>query len=176
MGLVWLLAVAAVGSVTYLVVDRAGQEIGDVRGTPRVVAGPSVRASSTSAPPTRTSPRPTPTRTKKPTPTPSPTRTTATVAPQPTSTPATTTTEPTRTATPSPTRSTRTDSFSTRGGTVVASCTGDRIEVESITPRDGWRIERDVEGDQLEVHFTSAEDEVEIKIRCVGGVPTKVGD
>ncbi len=176
MGLVWLLVVAAVGSVTYLVVDRAGKEIGDTSGTSQVVAAPSLRTSTTSRP-TPSSPRPTATRTRtttpKSTPKSTPTPTVSAVTPVPSRRTTPIEAPPTPTPTTSPTR---TASFTTKGGTVVASCTGDRMVVGSIRPRNGWSLEREVEGDHLEVHFKASEDEVEIKIRCRDGVPTEVQD
>lgn len=165
--LVWLLVVAAVGSVTYLVVDRAGRGIGDTsQSRPLAVATP---ASATPAP-TRATPRPsrTPTRTASPSPRSSSTRSPANPAPATTAAPA-----PTATTAPAP----RTESFSTRGGTVVATCIDGSVRLDSITVRDGWRFEREVEDGYVEVKFDAEEaDEIELKIGCRGGVPVRVGD
>jgi hypothetical protein len=42
--------------------------------------------------------------------------------------------------------------------------------------RDGWRVENEVEGGTLEVKFKAEEAEIEVTLRCVGGVPTRVHD
>ncbi len=178
MALAWVLVVAAVGTVTYLVVDRAGRALGQASDTSTLVAAPPSTSSRTAAPTsTGSSPSPSPGRSSTPRSTLGPT-----AAPAPTvptgSTGSATTVRPSSTPTPTPTPtrtvSTRTASFTTRGGTVVASCTGDRIRLDSITPRDGWGFEPEIDGSQLEVKFTSRQDEVELHIRCVGGVPTGV--
>ena len=180
--LAWVLVVAAVGSVTYLVVDRAGEGIGDTS-TSRPMAAPPTTTPTASS--TSTSPRPSRT--------PEPTRTT-TRTPRPTSVstpapaPTRTTTRPKATTpAPAPTRTTtapvsRTKTFSTAGGTVVATCTDGRVRLDSVTPRNGWRFETDDEGGYVEVQFKTVggdeedEDEVEVKIACRSGVPTRVDD
>lgn len=63
-------------------------------------------------------------------------------------------------------------SFSTRGGTVVARCTAGGVEVLGITPRDGWRVDQDLEEGRLEVHFKATGDEVKLDVACVNGVAT----
>ncbi len=71
----------------------------------------------------------------------------------------------------------RTVSFTTPGGTVVASCAGAELSLESITPFDGWRFEEDTEHDGFEVAFVpggDGDDEVEIILACVGGSPQRV--
>lgn len=76
--------------------------------------------------------------------------------------------------------STRTESFSTQGGTVVVSCDGSQVTLESITVRDGWRFEQEAERGRLEVKFEArADDDVddaELDIACVDGAPTSVSD
>ncbi len=176
--LAWLLVVASVGGVTYLVVDRASRGVGQAPAASAVAALPAAEESAPtpSSSPTRTrTSTPTPTRTRTTAPAPAPTRTAA-----PTRTPAPTRTSPTTSA-PAPTRARTTPtttkaSFATRGGTVVASCTSGKVRLESITVRDGWRFETDTEDGHLEVHFKGGEDEVELTIGCVGGVPTRLGD
>lgn len=165
--LAWALVVTAVGSITYLVVDRAGRGIGDTSQTrPLAVeptTSPAPAETNTSPPPSRT-----PTRTRSPLPS------SSTRAPAPAST------APRATATPSPPRTAttvpaaRTESFSTRGGTVVATCTDGGVRLDSITVRDGWRFETEQEEGHLEVKFESGEDEVEVTIGCRDGVPVRV--
>lgn len=167
--LVWLLVVAVVGSVTYLVVDRAGRGIGDTSATspmaaPVVSATPSPGATRSSA-----APSPTPTRTRSATPTSAPSAP-ATSSPRPTATSAPV---PTRSSTPAPVSRTR--SFPTRGGTVVATCVDGRVRLDSITVKDGWSFEKDVEHGNVEVKFEAEEeDEIEVTIGCRNGIPTEV--
>jgi len=70
----------------------------------------------------------------------------------------------------------RTSSFPTRGGTIVASCRSGSVRLDSITVRDGWRFEDDTDDERVEVKLESGEDEIELKIVCVGGEPTVRGD
>lgn len=74
----------------------------------------------------------------------------------------------------------RTESFTTAGGTVVASCDGEQVTLESITVRDGWRFEQEAERGRLEVKFESRQDDdvddAELHLVCVAGTPTPVGD
>ncbi|HET7761434.1 MAG TPA: hypothetical protein VFL46_03670 [Phycicoccus sp.] len=166
--LAWLLVVTAVGVVTYLVVGSAGRGVGQASAAATVAplppAGPDPTASPGPTTPASAVPRPT----RSATPAPTVSRTTA-PAPAPTrSSPPVVRTAPP----PAPTTVTR--SFTTQGGTVVATCTGSTVRRDSITPRDGWRVEDDTEHGTLEVKFKAAEAEVELTLRCVGGVPTRV--
>ena len=167
--LAWVLVVAVVGSVTYLVVDRAGRGIGDTSQTRPLAVAP-VASASPSA--TRVLRPRTPTHTGSPTPSP---RTSSTRAPVPSSAAPAPTAAPTSSATKAP--APRTASFSTRGGTVVATCVDGSVRLDSITVRDGWRFEREAEHGYVEVKFDAEEaDEIELKIGCRGGVPVQVDD
>ena len=169
MALGWVLVVAAVAAVTFVVVDRAGRGVGQASAARTVAPLPS---EASSLPPSPT-PSPTSAPVRPTTSTPTPTRT-APPAPTRTSRPPAPVTTPTlRLA------ETRTASFTTEGGTVVASCAGTVLTLGSITPRDGWRFEKDVEHGALEVKFASSAedvDDVEVAIGCVRGMPTRLGD
>ncbi len=144
MALGWVLVVAAVAVVTFIVVDRAGRGVGQASAARTVAPVPSTDVSAT----------------PDSTPTARPTRSDPLVTPAPT--------------TPAPTP--RTESFTTEGGTVVASCHDAVVSLESITVRDGWRFEQESEGGRLEVKFESRQDsveDVEIHLECVAGVPTR---
>lgn len=144
MALGWVLVVAAVAAVTFVVVDRAGRGVGQASAARTVAPVPSTDVSAT----------------PDSTPNASPTRSDPLVTPAPTP--------------PAPTP--RTESFTTEGGTVVASCDGEEVTLESITVRDGWRFEQESEGGRLEVKFERRRDDVddvEIHLRCVAGVPTR---
>lgn len=187
----WLLVVLVVGGATFAVVSRAGDEVGQASALRTVASSVPEPSASRTDRPTRTaaSDAPTPDGSEEPEPSDEPTQ--APSGPQSSSTP-TRTSGPTRTTTRSPqppAPRTRTASFSTAGGTVVASCTGSTIRRESITARDGWRFEDQVERGRLEVHFTRAggegsegepgetegddDDEVELAVACVDGAPTR---
>jgi len=157
----WLAVVVAVGAITSLVVDRAGRGVGQASAAERVAVLPSSTSPTASAPasrePSPASPEPTPT-----------TRTTpeskASTSPEPT--PARTSSDDGR----------DTESFTSDGGTVVATCTGSQISLDSIRPRDGWRFEKESEHGGLEVRFRTDERKVDILLVCVRGVPTSSTD
>jgi len=61
----------------------------------------------------------------------------------------------------------------TEGGTVLSRCTANGlVEILSATPAQGYAVDSD---DDLEDHpsvtFSSANTEIEIKLRCVNGTP-----
>jgi len=66
-----------------------------------------------------------------------------------------------------------TASFTSDGGTVVASCDGSAMALDSIRPRDGWRFEKETEHGGLEVVFRTDARRVDLLLSCVGGVPTR---
>ncbi|WP_207021418.1 hypothetical protein [Phycicoccus sp. DTK01] len=183
----WLLVVLVVGGATFAVVSRAGDEVGQASALRTVASSVPEPSASRSDRPTRTagSGTPTPDGSDEPEPTQEPSGTPSSSAPTRTSGPTRTTTRPPQPPAPR----TRTASFSTIGGTVVASCTGSTIRRESITARDGWRFEDQVERGRLEVHFARAggegsegepggtegddDDEVELSVVCVDGAPTR---
>jgi hypothetical protein len=177
----WVLVVVLVGTVTYVVVDTAGQGVGRASAarTPLTVvqepaAAPSTAASTPTPKPSST-PTPTPsTHRTSSTPRPATTRPRTTTAPAPAPRPAPRRSSTPPPTTPTPTSTTRTAAFTTDGGTVVVSCTAATIHLDSITPRDGWGYERDVSGGHVEVQFKSGEREIELHIGCVRGVPTRV--
>ncbi len=163
----WLSVVVAVAAITFVVVDRAGRGVGraSAAGTVALVES-TARSSTTAAPP---SPTPSETETEAP---PKSEKPSSTRAPARTSTPRQTAPAPVSTPR-EPER--RTASFTNEGGTVVASCRGSEISLDSIRPRDGWRFEKEVEHGGLEVVFKAVEREVEILLVCVRGVPTRGG-
>ena len=137
----WLLVVAVVAAVTFVVVDRAGRGVGQASAARTVAPLPTDAAGQ----PTSGS--------------------SATVPPTPTDTPTVPPVEP------------RTVSFTTPGGTVVATCVGTELSLGSITPFDGWRFEKDTEDGGLEVKFVprgDGDDEVEMILLCVDGSPERV--
>ena len=63
------------------------------------------------------------------------------------------------------------------GGTVVAQCAADGlVELLSWSPAQGFSVDNAEHGParEVEVEFESEEDDVEMKIRCVDGVPVDV--
>ena len=61
----------------------------------------------------------------------------------------------------------------TEGGTVIARCEGALVRVVSASPAQGYRVDPD--DDEVEDHpsvkFQSGEQEIEVRLRCVNGVP-----
>jgi hypothetical protein len=71
--------------------------------------------------------------------------------------------------------------FTTRAGTVVGRCAGDRPEVVSMSPAQGYSVhDRDTgpQSDDADGEFRGAgrDDRVEFEIVCAGGVPNLVAD
>ncbi len=178
----WLVVVLAVASLTWLVIGRAGRDVGIAQ-----VAVPAGTVSSVaSSPRPRTSTtRPTPTeRESDDDSTSAPSRTTGAGGP-PRSTPRHTSSAPRSTAAarpPAPGPTARKATFSTQGGTVIASCTDSTIRLVSATPRDGYRLHQDVGDGALEVTFTSGygdgegdgdHEDLELHIVCQGGFPVE---
>lgn len=92
---------------------------------------------------------------------------TTTVPPVATTAPGGTATAPATTAPPVQ------RTFSTAGGTAIASCPGGLAYLVSWSPTQGYGVERARQGpaDEVEVRFEGSEGRSEIKVRCSGGVP-----
>jgi len=63
---------------------------------------------------------------------------------------------------------------SSAGGSVIARCTGQDVEVLSWTPGQGFRAEKVERGPAAEarVEFESDDRDVKVELRCVGGSPS----
>lgn len=167
----WFAVVGAVGAITFVVVSNAGSGVGRASAAERVV----VVSPGDSATPSGTA-----TGTPTPTVTPSvpklPSASTTPEAEETSDPPDTPEARPTSKA-PRPTAppvDPHTASFTTEGGIVVASCSGSKVVLKSARPRDDWGFETEFQRGSLEVTFKTAEREVEIYLRCVGGVPTRL--
>ena len=175
----WLVVVAACASLTWLVIQRAGRDIGVAQ-----VPVPSARPTSTAMParPPASS-----------TPTASPpeagsddqgggaaSRTLAPSGAAPSSE-AGDTSSPTSAPTTSVTRS-----FATSGGTVTAQCVSGSVRLVSATPRDGYRLsEERADSGGLDVSFVSGgsqggtdgerdgEDSFDLVLVCANGIPVQ---
>ena len=69
--------------------------------------------------------------------------------------------------------------ITTPGGTVVARCSSDgRVEVVSWSPAQGFRVDNAERGParEVEIEFESGDDDIEVKVRCINGVPTDVAN
>ncbi len=77
-----------------------------------------------------------------------------------------------RRANPAPKTVVRT--VASRGGSVVAACTSGRVTLRSWSPAVGYRVDEVNRGPatEVEVKFVSSSSEVQLKVRCVSGVPT----
>ncbi|MFI7674738.1 hypothetical protein [Actinophytocola sp. NPDC049390] len=61
----------------------------------------------------------------------------------------------------------------TEGGTVIARCDGALVRVVSASPAQGYQVDPDDDeaDDHPSVTFQSGEREIEVRLRCVNGVP-----
>ena len=67
--------------------------------------------------------------------------------------------------------------IATSGGTVVARCSSDDlVEVVSWSPAQGFRVDNAERGParEVEVEFESGDDDIEVKVQCVDGLPADV--
>lgn len=162
----WLAVVIAGSALTWVAIDRAGQQVTGSPGassTQPAVVG-TVGTAPTSGPSARQSPAATrsaePTTSAAPTSAPAPTRTSSpgrsgSSAPK-----------------PAPVVRTETRTWTGAPGWVTVACTGSRATLKAASPNDGWSLERgDTYGDDIEVKFSSGGTEVQVKATCVGGVP-----
>ena len=160
----WVAVVIAGSALTWLAIDRAGQQVtGD--GADATATEPAVVGTIGSAPLTTRTPRP------KPSVTPSRTSSAApTVSSSPTHAPPRSTASSPRTSSPQVRTETRT--WSGAAGSVTVSCTGHTARFKGASPNDGWSVERgDTVGDSIEVKFEKNGTEVQVHASCVGGVP-----
>ncbi len=90
---------------------------------------------------------------------------------EPTSEPTTTT--PGTSSTPAPPPTARGVSIPTPGGTVIARCEAAGVRVLQTMPAQGFLAEADDDDvdDHPSVKFQSGDREVEVRLRCVNGVP-----
>ncbi|GAA1191317.1 hypothetical protein GCM10009608_28720 [Pseudonocardia alaniniphila] len=61
------------------------------------------------------------------------------------------------------------DVVASPGGTIVARCAGDVVEIVSASPAQGFRLDDEREGARVE--FESEEQKVEVRLRCESGRP-----
>ena len=91
------------------------------------------------------------------------------------------TAEPTSSPSPEPTTEDAAEPtvITTSAGTVVAQCSNDDLaEVVSWSPAQGFRVDNADRGParEVEIEFESGDDDIEVKVRCVNGVPTDVAN
>lgn len=62
----------------------------------------------------------------------------------------------------------------TDGGTVISRCEGALVRVVSASPAQGFQVDPDDDevDDHPSVKFVSGEREIEVRLRCVDGVPS----
>ena len=173
MGVLWLVVVLAVSTLTWTVIDSAGQDVLSSGEEVLIDDVPSPRAepsAARSAEVERGDDKPS--RTPRATASPRPTAGTTTApATPPTSPPAT---SPPATSPPAAPQG-QVRSWQGTAGTVSARCEGTRISLQSAYPRDGWRIEVKKRGpSEVDVELESGgEDERRTRVRaeCAGGTP-----
>ncbi len=167
--MLWVVVVAAVSALTFIVVDGVGRSVGQVTTAPDVRADPGVKPSTTAtASPTATQASPSAVA-------PSPTApesvgdTPITEPPPPTEAPGDSTEPPPASQPTGP--QIITGSFSNPGGTVVVSCQGSTLTVGGISPRDGFKVENEMEGGHLSVKFSNSRSEYSMELGCGGSGP-----
>jgi hypothetical protein len=64
--------------------------------------------------------------------------------------------------------------LASRGGSVVAACSSGIVRLRSWSPAVGYRVDEVDPGpdDEAEITFVSSSSEVQMKVRCVSGVPS----
>ena len=172
----WVAVVIAGSALTWLAIDRAGQQVtGSTAASQAPVVGTVGPPPSSPPAPTHgasATPSPGHAATGAPSTPPSPSVTPSTVRPTPR--PPTPTkssgTAPTQTSQPSPSTQTRT--WSGTPGFVTVACTGTQAVRKGASPSDGWSFEAgDASGDSIEVTFRNGDTEVQVRATCSGGVP-----
>ena len=63
------------------------------------------------------------------------------------------------------------DVIATAGGTVLARCTGDRPEVVSATPAQGFRVQTEDDDGGPRVRFRAGQTRIEVNLTCADGRP-----
>jgi hypothetical protein len=63
------------------------------------------------------------------------------------------------------------DVIATAGGTVLARCTGDRPEVVSATPAQGFRVQTEDDDGGPRVRFRAGQTRIEVNLTCAAGRP-----
>ena len=194
--LVWLVVVASVSALVWVVISRAGDDLVSSDQTLMTTGGDTSSAPGTpSARPTRSpsrtpsrapsaSPSQTPTNGTSPTPTtPSPSSSSPSPSSSPAPAPSPSSPPPSPTATPSsPTEQPSVQAaeerrtWQGRSGSVVAACGGNGIRLVSAQPANGFSADVKDEDGALKVEFEGREDEsgtdLSVVARCVGGVPS----
>jgi len=61
--------------------------------------------------------------------------------------------------------------IATAGGTVLARCTGDRPEVVSATPAQGFRVQTEDDDGGPRVRFRAGQTRIEVNLTCADGRP-----
>ena len=174
--LAWLVVVASVSALVWLVISRAGDDLVASEQTPMTTAQtPLTTGAPTPAPDTTSPATPRATPSKKPSaasPSPSPQ-----VTPTPSASPSATPDEQTSSP-PSPSASPDGErrTWQGRPGSIVVACGTSGIRLVSAQPVNGFRAEVHDEDGSVAVEFEGGEDEsglhATVSARCVGGVPT----
>lgn len=150
----WLGVVLAGSALTWIAINRAGQQVT----SSSVFTG----VTQSSSPTPRPSARP-----PKPRATPKPRRT---------GVPSAAPTQPSGAATsqrytPPPARS-EVRTWSGAPGSMTVSCSGSTARFVAASPNNGWQVERgDLTGDSIEVKFSKTGAQVQVQATCSGGIP-----
>jgi hypothetical protein len=166
----WVAIVIAGSAVTWLAIDRAGQQVTgnpDASETQPAVVGTIGSAPTAAAKPSH---RPTPSASVSGTPAVTARPTVVVPAPTRAATPRSSSPAPRTPSPPAPSIETRT--WTGAPGWVTVACTGSRATFKGASPNDGWSFERgDTSGEEIEVKFGNGATEVQVRATCVAGVP-----
>jgi hypothetical protein len=58
-----------------------------------------------------------------------------------------------------------------RGGQVIATCTGTQIALTNAVPYSGWTVKAHGSQTQIEVEFRNSREEIKVDVVCRGGTP-----
>lgn len=149
--LAWVGVVIVGSALTWLAIDRAGQQV------------TSSAVFSEVAPTPTPTPRPAHHPSRKPTP-----KHPARVTKSPTTPPA----SPPPTTPAAPVVRSQIGTWSGTAGSVTASCQARMIRLVGASPNTGWQVQRgDTAGSSIEVNFTRSTSQVQIQATCSNGAP-----
>lgn len=166
--LAWLVVVASVSGLVWVVISRAGDDL--------VASNDPVRTTGTPSAPERPRQSRKPSRSSSPDASATPSDSTASTVPASPSTTAAPTAPTTPTGQPSPTPTVQRRTWQGQAGSVVAACSATGIRLVSAQPSNGFRADVHAENELLDVEFEGREDRsgthVSVLARCEGGVPS----
>ena len=164
--LIWLLLVGATASVSWAAIARAGAQA-SLLGAPPPLAATSSTGAPAVIPPTHSDTAPLPTQPSTAPPTSAPRTSTSGRVTRPS-------TSSSHAASSPPPVQSAVKPFSTAGGQLWAYCEGG-IPKARVVPAEGWGFHVSTDDARLEVTFEPPDghgDHIEVKVRCIAGLPS----